>query len=63
MAYLKLSTEGKDWQEVTRVKEKLNLMIMEDAMGIVVRSRFKQNVQFEKASLFHTGRELKNAKC
>ena len=37
-------------------------MLQEDAFGYVVRSRFKNNVSEEAASLFHANRELKNAK-
>ena len=31
-------------------------------LGVVIRSRFNQNVEEENASLFHAGREFKNAK-
>ena len=31
-------------------------------MGFIVRSRFGQNAEEERASLFHAGRELKNNK-
>ena len=51
-----------DWEEVARVREKLNQMLLEDAVGFVVRSRFHQNAEEEKASLFHAGREFKNSK-
>ena len=44
------------------IREKLNLILREDAMGFVVRSRFSQNAEEERASLFHAGRELKNKK-
>ena len=37
-------------------------MVREDALGFLVRSRFKQNADDEGASLFHAARELKNAK-
>ena len=32
-------------------------------MGFSVRSRFKQNAEEEKTSLFNAARELKNKKC
>ena len=45
------------------IKEKLNKMLLVDAMGFVVRSRFHQNAEEERASLlFHAGREMNNGK-
>ena len=44
------------------MREKLNLMIKEDSLGIVIRSRFGQNAEEERASLFHAGREMKNSR-
>ena len=38
------------------------MMLREDVMGFVVRSRFGQNVEEERASLFHASREFKNGK-
>ena len=37
-------------------------MLKADALGFVVRSRFKQNAEEEKASIFHTAKDLSNAK-
>ena len=50
----------KDWEEVCRLKELVSVMLNEDAMGLIIRSRFKQNVEEEKASLYHASKELKN---
>ena len=61
-AYLKVVLEDKNWREVARVKTMLNDMLQEDAFGYVVRSRFKNNISEEAASLFHANREVKNAK-
>ena len=36
-------------------------MIQEDAYGYVVRSRYRNNVSEETASLFHANKEIKNA--
>ena len=47
---------------MARVKTMLKDMLQEDAFGYVVRSRFKNNVSEEAASLFHANREVKNAK-
>jgi hypothetical protein len=62
LSYLKLVLAKQNWDEVARVKEKLDTMIKSDAMGFVVRSRYKQNVEGEKASLYHAAREAKNGK-
>ena len=61
-SYLKVALSDKNWNDVAMIKEKLNTMLKEDAMGVVVRSRFKQNAEEEKASLYHAAREVKNAK-
>ena len=45
---------------MARVKSDLDLMLRSDAMGFVVRSRYKQNAEEEKASLFHAAKESKN---
>ena len=60
LAYMKTALECKDWGEVSRTREQLNIMLKEDSMGFVVRSRFQQNAEEERASLFHAGREIKN---
>ena len=62
LSYLKLALVKKNWGEVARVKEELDTMLKADAMGVVVRSRFSQNSEDEKASLFHAAREAKNDK-
>ena len=61
LSYLKLSLERHDWSEVGRVKSELDLMLRSDAMGFVVRSRFKQNAEEEKASLYHAAKEVRNS--
>ena len=62
LSYLKLVLGEKNWDEVARVREKLDTMLKADAMGVVIRSRFKQNSEDEKASLYHAARESKNDK-
>ena len=37
-------------------------MLQEDSMGYKVRSRFNQNAEDEKASLYHAAKELSNQK-
>ena len=61
-AYLKIVLGDKNWGEVARVKTMLKDMLQEDAFGYVVRSRFKNNISEEAASLFHANKEVKNAK-
>ena len=61
LSYLKLVLERKDWSEVGRVKSELDMMLRSDAMGFVVRSRFKQNAEEEKASLYHAAKENRNS--
>ena len=62
LSYLKLVLFEKNWQEVARVKELLDTMLKADTLGVVIRSRFKQNSEDEKASLYHAAREVKNNK-
>ena len=62
LSYLKVVTEEKNWSEVSRVKEELHRICLKDLMGIVVRSRYQQNSEEEKGSLYHVARESKNRK-
>ena len=60
--FLKVAVRDKNWTEVARLKEKIKIMAMEDSMGFIVRSRFKQNAEEESASIFHAAREIQNYK-
>ena len=62
LSLLNQSMIRKDWPEIARLKEELDSMLKVDAMGFVIRSRFKQNVEEEKASIFHAAKELSNGK-
>ena len=62
LSYLKIVIDNKNWEEIIRVREQLDIMLKEDAWGFVVRSRFQQNAEAERASLFHAGKERKNTK-
>ena len=53
----------KDWNEVAMVRGKLKQLMYRDNMGFVVRSRFKENQEIERASLYHINREKKNAQA
>ena len=59
-AYLKTSLNARNWKEVTRIKEKINNMLLQDASGYVIRSRFKNHASNEAASLYHANKEFKN---
>ena len=60
LSSLKIASVNKDWDEVLRIKSELDTMIQSDLMGFVVRSRFQQNAESERASLFHACKEVKN---
>ena len=61
-AYLKVAQENGNWAEAVRVKQELSSIIDQEALGFVIRSRFQQNAEKEKASLYHANREMKNSK-
>ena len=58
---LEEAIKERNWQEVSDLRVRLKTMALEASMGFMVRSRFKQNVEEEKASLFHSNRKKKNA--
>ena len=62
LSYLKAALMKKNWDEVARIREDLKIMLLADSMGVVIRSRYKQNSETEKASLYHAAREAKNNK-
>ena len=62
LSYLKIVTQEKNWTEVLRIKEEIHRMCLRDTMGIVVRSRFQQNSEEERGSIYHAAREAKNSK-
>lgn len=44
------------------MKIELNKILILEANGIKIRSRFKENLENERASLFHMNREIKKGK-
>ena len=56
---LKLATRREDWGRVTSLKERIRVILMQEVQGIVVRSRYQQNVEEERGTLFHLNKELK----
>ena len=59
---LKLMMEESNWDEVVAIRERLSEMLVEDMMGVKVRSKHKKDLEIERASLFHAAREMKNHK-
>ena len=52
-AYLNVVLCQGNWSEVVRVRQQLKEILQQETMGFSVRSRFKENAETEKASLFH----------
>ena len=48
--------------ETQRIKSEMNKILILEANGIKIRSRFKENLENERASLFHMNREIKKGK-
>ena len=59
-SYLNIVLKKGDWGEVARVRQQLKGILQQECMGFVVRSRYKENLETEMASLFHANRENKN---
>ena len=49
-----------DWGAVVSLRARIQGMFLEDSWGFVVRSRYKQNVEEEMASLYHVNREKRH---
>ena len=62
LASLQHALVNRDWEEVARFREELKSMLHMDAMGFVVRSRFQQNAEEERASVYHAAKEMQNNK-
>ena len=59
-SYLTLVIKKGEWKEVTRVRDKLEKLLLQESMGFIVRSRHGQQLESEKASLYFMNRENKN---
>ena len=59
-SYLTRVIKNGDWNEVTRVRKKIENLLWKESMGFIVRSRHKENLEAEKSSLFFMNRENKN---
>ena len=74
LAYVRKNTKGflfsylgkvirkGNWKEVSRVRKQIQSLLEKESMGFIVRSRYKENIESEKASLFHLNRENKKIK-
>ena len=58
-ASLKSATRREEWDTVAILKEKLQKLLKYEALGLLIRSRYQQNSEEERASLFHQGREVR----
>ena len=61
-SYLGLVIRKGNWKEVARVRKEIKTMLEKESMGFVVRSRYKESIESEKASVFHLNRENKKYK-
>jgi exonuclease III len=59
---LEEAVRKKEAGEVLSIRARLRTMMLEDAWGFVLRSRFQQNVEEERASLYHVNRERHHGK-
>ena len=62
MTVLELALVEKNWVEVSIIRGRLRDMMREECLGYKIRSRLKENLETEKASLFHVNREKKKSK-
>ena len=58
--YLRLqdALEEADWKEVAMVREELRQMLMYEEKGLIIRSRYQQEAEEERASLYHVAKEI-----
>ena len=56
---LSCAMEEKNWVDVAFIRARLREIMRKESLGFSVRSRFKENIECEKASLYHVNREKK----
>ena len=61
MVMLECALEEKDWVQVAIIRGRLRQIMREQSMGFKVRSRYKENLECERASLYHVNREKKKS--
>ena len=59
---LRVALNNGRYSDVLRLKSEINKILIFEANGIKIRSRFQENAEEEKGSLFHMNREIKRAK-
>ena len=62
LSMLKTVLAAGNRKEVTRIKEELKIIHLKRSYGLVIRSRFNQNAEEERASLYHAAKEATNDK-
>ena len=60
---LKNALNNGPFPEVLRIKEDLNKILLFEANGIKIRSKHQEELEVEKASLFHMNREIKKGEA
>ena len=59
MVMLTTALEELRWDDVAVISGRLTEFMRKENLGFVVRSRYKENLESEKASMFHVNREKK----
>ena len=58
---MKDALEEDNWKEVAVVREELRQILMYEERGLIIRSRYQQEAEEERASLYHIGKEIGSA--
>ena len=61
MVMLSSALTDKDWVQVAVIRGRLKEIMNKKNLGFCARSRFKENLEGESASLYHLNREKKKA--
>ena len=54
---LDIATKDKNWDSVTLIRNKIAKILLKEQTGVIIRSKFNQNLEEERASLYHANRE------
>ena len=60
LGLLRFATTRGNWELVAQTKEKINIILKQEAFGLIVRSRDNQNAEEEAASLYHLNKVRKS---
>ena len=58
-AGIDFALENKDFDQANLLRSKVKAIIMEDAQGLVIRSRERETAEEERGSLYHAAREIR----